>query len=80
MRVELEVLRSQRTEQAAKVEGFATRQREIEQVEELVGQTAGSLEAERQKALLLVSNFSPALAAQLNKIYEKHDGIPRYTT
>ena len=23
---------------------------------------------------------SPALAAQLNKIYEKHDGIPRYTT
>ena len=23
---------------------------------------------------------SPALAAQLNKIYEHHDGIPRYTT
>ena len=23
---------------------------------------------------------SPALAAQLNKIYEKHDVIPRYTT
>ena len=23
---------------------------------------------------------SPALAAQLNKVFENHDGIPRYTT
>ena len=35
--------------------------------------------SERIDALFRVRR-SPALAAQLNKIYEFHDGIPRYTT
>ena len=46
------------------------RQREIEQVEELVSQTHNQLEAERQRALYLVRNFTPALADQLQRDFD----------
>ena len=64
-RLELEVVQSQWTAQAAKCEQVGARQRELEQMAELVGQTHANLEGERQKALLLVRNFDPALADAL---------------
>ena len=39
-------------------------------MEELVGQAHGSLQAERQKALLLVRNFAPELADELQREFE----------
>ena len=53
-------------ELGAKVEEVASRQGELSQMDEIVGQTYSSLETERQKALLLVRNFAPALADQLD--------------
>ena len=45
-------------------------QAEMERMEELVGQAHGSLQAERQKALLLVRNFAPELADELQREFE----------
>ena len=42
-------------------------QAELEQMEGIVLQTSHSLEAERQKALLLVRNFAPQLAHDLQR-------------
>ena len=69
-RLELEVVQAQRAEQAAKCEQVAGRLHEIEQVEELVGQTHAGLETDRQKALLLVRNFDPSLATALQNEME----------
>ena len=66
-RLELEVIQAQRAEQAGKCEQLASRQHEIEQMGELVGQTHAGLEADRAKALLLVRNFAPALADSLQR-------------
>ena len=65
LRLELEVLRSQRAEQADKVATLERRQAERKKMEDVVGQTHASLEREQQKALLLVRNYSPRLAEQL---------------
>ena len=70
-RVELEVVQSQRAEQAGKCEAVAARQQEIAQMEEMVGQTHASLEADRRKALLLVRNFHPALAERLEREFDE---------
>ena len=42
-------------------------QAELERMEELVGQAHGSLDAERQKALLLLRNFAPEMADELQQ-------------
>ena len=64
-RLELDVIRTQRAEQATKCEEVVQRQGELRQMEEIVGQTADSLEAERRKAIMLLRNFNPALADDL---------------
>ena len=64
-RLELEVLSSQRAEQVLKCKEMASRQGELRQAEEIVAQAAESLDAERQKALLLLRNFDAALADEL---------------
>lgn len=61
------VIQAQRQEQASKCEQVQARRLELEQMEGLVGQTHKGLEGERQKALLLVRNFDPALAAELER-------------
>ena len=43
------------------------RQAEIARMGEIVGETHRSLEADRQKALLLVRNFAPELADELEQ-------------
>ena len=60
-RVELEVVQLQRQEQAQKLDSYAGKMRELEQMSELVGQTHASLEAERAKVLLL-AQLAPQLA------------------
>jgi len=64
-RLELELIRTQASAQAEKVAEVEKQQADVEQVEAIVGQTHASLELERQKALLLVHNFAPALADEL---------------
>ena len=70
-RVELEVVQAQCAEQASKCEAVVVRQHDIEQMEQLLGQTHASLEADRRKALLLVRNFHPALADRLEREIEE---------
>ena len=48
-------------------EAVAARQAEIGKMESIVHETHASLEKERQKALLLVGNFSPPLADLLQR-------------
>ncbi len=69
-RLELEVVRAQRAEQAGKCDALSGRQRELQQMKELVGQTHRGLEGERQKALLLLRNFDEGLAEQLEREFE----------
>ena len=69
-RLELEVVQAQRAEQAAKCEQVFARHKELEQMEQLVGQTHAGLETDRQKALFLVRNFDPALADELHREME----------
>jgi hypothetical protein len=64
-RLELEVIRSQLAEQREKCEQVERDRTELVQMEGIVQQTHASLEAERQKTLLLVRNFAPALAESL---------------
>ena len=54
----------------AECEAVASRQAELEQVEGIVLQTQTALDAERQKALLLVRSFNPALADALQREFE----------
>uniref|UniRef100_A0A7S2MF07 RING-type domain-containing protein n=1 Tax=Haptolina brevifila TaxID=156173 RepID=A0A7S2MF07_9EUKA len=70
VRLELEVIEAQKAEQEAKVEQIACQQRNVEQMEGMVGQTHGQIEAERQRALLLVRNFNPSLADELQLEYD----------
>ena len=74
-RVELEVVQLQRQEQAQKLDSYAGKMRELEQMSELVGQTHASLEAERAKVLLLVRNFAPQLADSLAREFEEEDHV-----
>ena len=57
--------------QVAKCEQVQARQRELDQMEDLVEQTFGQIEGERQRALLLVSNFDPGLAAQIEREFDE---------
>ena len=66
-RLELEVTQAQRSEQAHKLDEVVAREGEMAQMEEIVGQTIGSIEADRQKALLLLRNFDPTLACELER-------------
>ena len=69
--LELEVIRSQLTEQSDKVGQVEQKQAELQKMVEIVCQTAGSLETERRKALLLVQNFAPTLAEALQREFEE---------
>ena len=64
-RLELEVIRSQLAEQSEKVEDVERRREDMAQMEGIVSETLSSLEMERQKALLLVRNFAPHVADEL---------------
>ena len=64
-RLELEVIRSQLAEQSEKVEDVERRREDMTQMEGIVSETLSSLEMERQKALLLVRNFAPHVADEL---------------
>ena len=65
-RLELEVIQAQRAEQARKCDEIVARQDELRNIEGIVAQTVESLEADRQKALLLLRNFDAGLADALD--------------